>query len=311
MADWSSILQGILGGARDIASIAGPWYAAERASDNMQSQAGKYRELGQQAASMASPVSNERRGQWDQRLSQLYEDPQGFLEGNPEYKANLSLGTGELAAQNAARGHNLGGKATTDQLKFLTELSSKYIGKERDDLMNMAGYQFDPANSARYLMEGGKLSQEAEIAALAARLAPLGMLGRGNPGGGPSGSDGGGGSPFDLLQRLLGGSGGKNPSGITPANASSLLRMLGSGASSLSGLWSDFNGSLVGLDETNGGVGQGDWTSWFSGYGSDFSDANNFGIGDNDTDWGSIFGNDNFASDWFGDAGFDIRDWGG
>lgn len=208
MADWSSILQGILGGARDIAGVAGPWYAANRSADNMEHQAGAYRQLGIDAANRASPISNERRGQWDQRLSQLYENPQAFLEGNPEYKANLSLGTGELAAQNAARGHNLGGKATTDQLKFLTELSSKYIGKERDDLMSMAGYQFDPANSARYLMEGGQLAQQAEIAALAARLAPLGMLGRGNPGGGPPGSDGGGGSPFSFLQRLLGGAGG-------------------------------------------------------------------------------------------------------
>lgn len=303
MADWSNILQGILGGVQDIASVAGPWYAANRAGDNMESQAGKYRQLGEQAAGMASPISNERRGQWDQRLSQLYEDPQAFLEGNPEYKAALKTGSAGIDRMNAISRAGMSGKGATDIMSFASDLGAKHIGKERDDLMKMAGYQFDPANASRYLMEGGKLSQEAEIAALAARLAPLGMLGRGSGGGGADGGPGGATSGLSsLLQRILGGNGGGNPSGISPTNATSLLQMLGQGGlNSLRGLWSDFNGNLPGLEETNGNISNGDWTSWFPGYGSDFTDANNFGIGNNDTDYGSGGGDYDFGDFTFDD----------
>lgn len=255
-------LSQIFGGIGQIASMLPMYYASQRGADEMREQAGRYGALGREAAGMASPISNARRGEWDSRLSRLYEDPQGFLESNPEFMAARSLGEGKIAAMNAASGHNLGGKATADQLEFLTKLGSQYIGKERQDLMNMAGYQFNPAEGARMLMEGGRLQGEAEQAALAARLYPLGALSSMLQGGGAGGVGGAAGGLGGLLQSILGrggdGSSGQN-SGASAGSIQHLLRMFGSNPSSLAGLWQGIS-SIPGLQEIYGNPSEGDWT---------------------------------------------------
>jgi hypothetical protein len=205
---WGDFLSSIFRGASPFIRYGAGQYASGRAADEMNEQAGRYEQLGERAAGMASPVSNARRGEWDARLSQLYEDPAAFLEKNPEYQANMKLGLGKILAENSARGHNLGGKATTDQLEFLSDLSSRYVGKERDDLMAMAGYQFNPASAAQMLMEGGRQAGDARAQALAARLYPLGMLsgeGGSGGGGGPGGGSSGSGNILSQIARMLGG----------------------------------------------------------------------------------------------------------
>lgn len=66
----------------------------------------------------------------------------------------------------------------------------------------MGGFQFDPANAARMLMEGGKLGLDADKAALAAALYPLGR------GGGGQGPGGGGTDPIGSILRMITGGGG-------------------------------------------------------------------------------------------------------
>lgn len=301
---------GGLGGAIDSLSplmrMGGSYYAGQRSADRMEDAARSYRQLGMDAAGMASPVSNARRGEWDRRLSQLYENPQAFLEGNPEYKAALSLGTDELAARNAASGHNLGGKATTDQLRFLTKLGSQYIGKERDDLMNMAGYQFNPADAARFMMQGGQLEQEALTAAMAARLAPLGTLTGGQTSGG---SQGGLSQILSQVGRMLGGGGGGGGggvgggpgAGISPQSILSLISQLPMGSlppgmfdqlGRIGGGTEDlFGGASPAMLEQIFGPGYESFLTqnpdWWRGGGLDDTGLGGLGIGGG---WESIFG---------------------
>lgn len=136
--------------------------------------ADKYGDVAKDAANRASPVDLATRQRYQGRLDQLYTDPTAFLEGNPEFMANKKLGTGALNARNASRGNIGDGRATQDELTFISDLGSRYINQERDDLMNMGGFQFDPANGANMLMKGNDQEIQARTAALAALAYPFG-----------------------------------------------------------------------------------------------------------------------------------------
>jgi hypothetical protein len=296
-----NILQGIFGGT-DLTRLISGYYAGNRAGDNMEEAAGNYRQLGQAASQMASPVSSADRDPYKQRLNQLYEDPNAFLEGNPEYKAAMKMGLDMTNRENAMRRKNQSGEGSMDRFRNQANISSQFIDKERNFLANQAGFQFNPASGAQMMMEGGKLEQQALQAALAAKLYPLGLMAGGQ--GAPNGGGQGGGLINQLMNMF------KNPSGGGAApNAASLqnlLRMFGSSPTSVSGL---FPGGInaPGLNEYYGDTSGDNWTNWFSGYGSDFSGVNNLPIGDNDTDWSGLFGGGGGGSFW---ENIDPRDWG-
>jgi hypothetical protein len=81
--------------------------------------------------------------------------------------------------------------------------------------MNAGGFQFDPANAARFLMEGGKLGLDSENAALAALLYPFGNRAGTNPGGGPNNPNGG---PNGLPSQRPNGGGGGGGGGFNFSN---------------------------------------------------------------------------------------------
>lgn len=212
--------------------------------------AGRYEDIGREASQMASPVSLDTRRHYQDRLAQLYKDPAAFLQGNPEFMANMRLGEGALAAQNSARGHVYDGKASTDQLRFLSDLSSRYINQERDDLMNMGGFQFNPAHGAEMLMRGSENRIRSEGDALQAAMAPLGLQTLQNRLGGGLGNLGGGGGSggFSLPQGLL-----SMLSRLPASEAASLFNQLGQIPGGLAGLFgpspeTDFNLSQLGFD---------------------------------------------------------------
>jgi hypothetical protein len=158
----------------------------------------QYMENAREAADRASPVSTETRQGYQKRLEQLYTDPTAFLESNPEFMATQRLGLQRLGPQNAARGLHGTGKATTDELTFLSDLGSRFVNQERDDLMHMSGFQFDPANAGNMLMRGGEQEIQARTNALAAMLYPFGAGQGPGRGGDPNNRNNGGGGPNGL-----------------------------------------------------------------------------------------------------------------
>ena len=154
--------------------------------------ADKYGRVGREAASMASPVDTETRKRYQQRMEEFYTDPTGFLERNPQFMATKKLGLNALNARNASRGFMGGdGKATIDELEYISTLGSRFLDQEQKNLMQMGGFQFDPANGARMMMEGTKQEIEARNGALRA----MGSGAQGLLGGGGGGGSGGGGGP--------------------------------------------------------------------------------------------------------------------
>ena len=287
--DWSSIFGGMgdifsqLFGSGGLTSmLTGGLTGAQ-----MHNQADKYRRLGEQAANMASPVDQETRAYYQDRLRQMTEDPATYLESNPEFMANKKLGLDALFAKNNARGLGGSGAATTDQLRFLSDLGSRFLSQERKDLMHAGGFQFDPANASRALMEGGKLGLDADKAALAAALYPLG-------GGRGAGGSGAGGDPIgNILKGILGGNGnGSAISMITqmarqgmPEAINLLKNIMGPGLTKidLPGMPSDrmVDNPFAGL--TDGAMDDFDWGSFFNDFNLDPGEFWDTGFGSEQT----------------------------
>jgi hypothetical protein len=193
--DLSQFLQGLFGGGGGMPLGLSSLLPAILSGAHGLYNSGKYMENAERASKMASPVDQATRQRYQDRLNMLYTDPTAFLEGNPEFMANRKMGTAALNARNASRGNIGDGRATQDELTFLSDLGSRYINQERDDLMNMGGFQFNPAAGAEMLMRGGDQEIAARTAALGALAYPFGAgqgPGRG-PGVGGSGAPGGAG----------------------------------------------------------------------------------------------------------------------
>lgn len=184
--------------------------------------ADKYAETAREAAGMASPVDQATRLQYQQRLNELYTDPAKFLQGNPEFMANKKLGEQELFARMNSKGLGGSGGVYADQMRFLTDLSSRYVNQERDFLSKAGGFQFDPANAANMLMKGN----EQEIAAKNSALAALAYMFGGNQGGNPAGGGGGGGVMDMIRQFLNGGRSSGGGGGGGSVNPTSLLQFI-------------------------------------------------------------------------------------
>lgn len=128
-----------------------------------------YMALAREAANRADPFQQAARRPFQDRLNQYYADPMKYLEMNPEFMASKRLGEGALARQNAARGVLEGnaGKATSDQEKFLSDLSARYVNQDLERLYKLGGFQFDPASQAQILAQtGGRgIDMQGQLAA--------------------------------------------------------------------------------------------------------------------------------------------------
>lgn len=164
----------------------------------------------ERASQMASPVSLEERQRAQSRLGELYTNPTAFLQKNPEFMASQSLGLDTIQNQLGRLGMANSGNAISDAMKFQTKLSSQYIDQDARRLMEMGGYQFNPAAGAEMLLRGAESEAKYKNEAIDSILSTLGLLGAGNRAGGTQGGSGGtpgGGSP---------GTGSGTPAGGTP-----------------------------------------------------------------------------------------------
>lgn len=256
--------------------------------------AGQYEDLGNRAADRADPFGQYRRGYGDM-LKGLYDDPSKIAD-TPGYK--FALNQALDATQN-----RLGNQGFLGSSQMQSALAAQASGMaqqtwntERNALMQMSGAQFDPANAARMMMEGGKLKVDAQNQALMAALYPFGHatsttnINNSNGGGQGGGNNGGIKNPYNYqnyLNRL-------QQAGINPRDAATLLRMLISNPEGVSqadmqilqdtGVYQDALGT-GGVDTAPPGY---DYNG-FAGYGTATGDptlqGTNFGAPDNSTNF--------------------------
>jgi hypothetical protein len=125
--------------------------------------AGKYTDLGREAAGVANPFGD--RSFYRDRLRQSYDDPSTILN-DPGHQMQIKRGLDSVASNNAMKGYLGSGNMAIDLSKFASDSDATYLDAERKQLGHLAGADFDPANAGRFIMDGGKLSVESQNKAL-------------------------------------------------------------------------------------------------------------------------------------------------
>jgi hypothetical protein len=259
---------------------------------------------------MADPWGDPQRKKFQGKLDELLADP----TSSPVYQSMMREAMNSLGPKLASQGRAGSEAGGGDWMRLMGDVSNKFTGEWADRYGKFGGADVNPAEAARMIMEGTKQAGAARESALAARLYPYGMLaggangpGGGGPGGGGpgGGGPGGSGSPINDIIKTVKDLVGKGT--VSASDAMSLVKMLGSGVSSVSGLFPG-GAATVGLEEQYGDILEGNWD-----FDTDFGSVNNLPIADNDTDYGSIGGG---GSDYFtpddsyltGDYSFDPSD---
>lgn len=133
-------------------------------------QADKYRKLGEDAANRSDPFGSQR-AQYAQRLSDTYSNPQAVLD-DPQHRAVVDKQSNRINSRNRASGYMGSGKANMDLADYQAQADAQYLNHERDQLGNLAGAQFNPANAGNMMMQGGMLGLTSDKAALDAAMTP-------------------------------------------------------------------------------------------------------------------------------------------
>lgn len=269
-------------------------------------QADRYGRLGERASSLASPISNEERLRSLARYRSIEEDPNGYLTNSPLFQAALRQGLNTVERSQAARGNLGSGEMLLALQAEGQDRAAQFVDRDLQRIRQDAGFQFDPSNAARYLMEGGRAQMESENAAMGALgFAAQNYAQGGQPTGGPrlptgggagAGGAGGMGSAVQQIQNILRSGGSVNPNsplvaaairemtgGDTPWNAGGYMNQWdsdGDGQVSwdeyTTGNNQDLMDQLTGGMEGLGGFGSPDW-NWMTG-----------DMDPNDIDWGLV-----------------------
>lgn len=254
--------------------------------------AGTYTQLGQQAAQVANPFGD--RSQYVNELSNLEKDPSQIVN-TPGYKFALNQAMDATSSKLASQGY-LG--STQMQNALATEssgLAQQTYNNTINQLSNLAGAQFNPANAASMLMRGGELSVEAQNGALASLMAPFaaGTNGQGITVNNSNGGSGGGTSGLQsgLSRAVASGA-------ISPQTASQLFHSIMSNPGNISpGDLQLMNSLGIQTPFTNNGmdVAPGSYDSTgFGGYGTASGDPTlqgiNFGGNYSPFDYNNIYG---------------------
>ncbi len=157
--------------------------------------ANNYEQLGREAADRADPFGS--RDFYRDRLRTSYDDPSAILN-DPGHQISVQRGLGQVQATNAAKGYLGSGRMLQELSKYASDSDATYLDAERKQLGNLAGAQFDPANAARAIMEGGTLAQKSRQGALDALVTGL------KHNGGLGGSGGSVSVPDSVLKTLNG-----------------------------------------------------------------------------------------------------------
>lgn len=280
--------------------------------------AGKYEQLGQDAANRADPFGQYRQYYGD-KLRSLYDDP-SQIANTPGYKFALNQALDATQGRLSSAGYGGTGTMADALSTQASGLAQQTFNQERNALMQMAGSQFDPANAANMMMRGGELAVNSRNAALAAMFYPFGPGASGttvNNNNGGSGSGGNGRiSPSQALQRL-------QQAGINPRDAANLMRTLVNDPSGISdgdrqlltnlGIYDD--SGVGGVDFAPGSYDSTGFGGWGDASGDPTLSGINFGGSFDPTNYDDIMGNTGFdpgnytASD-IDMSGFQIDPWG-
>jgi hypothetical protein len=157
-------------------------------------QANELSELSETAANLADPFRNER-GQYQELLRGLYNDPNEALRLDPGYQFRFDQGLEALERVNARQGQRLSGNALIEAEEFGQGLASQEFGQVHDRLANLSGVNAGaPGAAANLFLSGQQASQQGYQNALFQAIYGLtgGAAGTGGGGGSPSFEDVGG-----------------------------------------------------------------------------------------------------------------------
>lgn len=170
---------------------------------NQYNNSGKYMDLATKYADQMDPFGKQR-SYYQDRLRQLTEDPNAYLQNSPDYKAALTQGLGALDSSLSAKGFAGAGHAADEAQRFGSTLAAQFLDKDRQSLMQMAGSQIGPAAAAGLISEGLRGSIDSQNQALANLFGAFTNPKQNPAGGGPGGGGGGGGGPLSTgIQKAL------------------------------------------------------------------------------------------------------------
>lgn len=164
--------------------------------------AGRYEQIGNQAADRADPFGPQRAG-YIARLNQLYADPSS-IANTPGYKFALNQALDATQGRLAAQGFGGTGTMADSLSAQASGLAQQTFNQERNALMQMSGVQFNPAQAAQMQMEGANLGLQARENAVGAMMYPFGPGASGNTVNVNGGGQGGGSaqSPYSAGQAV-------------------------------------------------------------------------------------------------------------
>jgi hypothetical protein len=195
-------LDGILSGAMNMAPGVGSGniplallIPSLTAAMNQWKDSDRYMDYGREAAGMASPVSNEERQRSLARYRSIENDPNGYLNNSPLYQAALRQGLNATERSQAAQGNMGSGEMMMALNKVGQDTATQFVDRDLQRIRQDAGFQFDPANAARFFMQGVQGSIDSRNSALGSLMFPFMAMAQQNANGGPGGGPGGGRNP--------------------------------------------------------------------------------------------------------------------
>lgn len=161
--------QGVVNPAM-IAAALGTAYNHYRDSD-------RYTDMAERYASQLDPFGAQR-PYYQDRLRALTEDPQKFLENDPGYNSLLRLTVDPAMSKMRAKGYGNSGNILSELTKLSGDVANKYLGEEKNRLLQAGGAQFGPGAAAGLLSTGLQGSINSRNAALGDIFSILGLQNR-------------------------------------------------------------------------------------------------------------------------------------
>lgn len=155
------LLTGGNGNGLDPAMVA----AALSTAYNHYKDSDRYTEMAENYSDRLDPFGSQR-GFYQDRLRALTEDPQSFLENDPGYNSLLRLTVDPAMSKMRARGYGNSGNILSELTKLSGDVANKYLGDEKNRLLQAGGAQFGPGAAAQLLRTGLEGSINSRNAAL-------------------------------------------------------------------------------------------------------------------------------------------------
>ena len=134
--------------------------------------AGKYKDTAKEAMKYGDPFGQGNRDYYQQQLRNSYEHPEQVLM-DPAHQATLKSGMDAVSRQDAMRGYLGSGNMAVDLTNYAQNENNKFLSQYRKDMMPLTGYQFDPSQAGKFLMQGNQQAIDSENAALGNMFLPF------------------------------------------------------------------------------------------------------------------------------------------